>query len=133
MFKEASKLKLRFVTARGPLSVEQLWDLEVISKDSNVLTLDKIASELKENYDESGKKSFFGEKSKKDKELKLKLDIVLEIGITKQEEAEALRDHSEFKKEEQRIQGLIVNKKQDAEKELSVEELEAKLKALRKK
>ena len=41
MYKKASKLKLRFQTQKGNLSVEQLWDL----------SLDDLKIEVKKQYE----------------------------------------------------------------------------------
>ncbi len=61
MYKTASKLKLRFQTPQGNLSVEQLWSLSTTE-------LDSLAVALEEAYKKSGKKSFLIKTSKKDKE-----------------------------------------------------------------
>lgn len=121
MYKKASQLQLRFNTTKGQLTVEQLWDLPLVM-------LDSLAVSLEEEYKESGKKSFLVAKSKKDKELKLMFDIVLDVLTTKVEEAEAAKLVAETKEHNQRILGLI-KQKQDSELEgKSIEELEKLLK-----
>ena len=45
MFEQASRLKLRFTTARGSLSVEDLWDLPLTSTTGKP-NLDDIAKSL---------------------------------------------------------------------------------------
>ena len=117
MYKEATRLKLRFQTLRGPLSIENLWDLSMEE-------LDVLAVKLQQEYKESGKKSFLVKKSKKDKELKLKFDITLDILTTKVEEAAAAADANEIKRHNTRIDELIAQKQEEELKSLSVEELE---------
>jgi len=117
MYKEASKLKLRFNTPRGVLSTEQLWDLSLED-------LDKLAVSLKKAYKESGEKSFLVKKSKKDKELKLMFDIALDILTTKVEERDAMREEAETKAFNQKIDEIIAAKKDEELKSLSVKELE---------
>ena len=117
MFKEASKLRLRVSTNRGSLSVEQLWDLSVTE-------LDALAVSLEKAYNESGKKSFVQRKSPKDKLAKLAFDVVLEILTTKVEEQEAIKEAKDIKDHNNKILGLIADKKDDALKGKSVKELE---------
>lgn len=120
-YKEASKQKLRFVTSKGNLSTEQLWDLSITD-------LDILAVELQESHEESGKKSFLIKKSSKDKTIKLRFDIVLDVLTTKLEEAEAAKEVKETKEHNQKILGLIAEKKDGELKGKSVKQLEAMLK-----
>jgi len=121
MYKEATRLKLRFTTERGILSLEQLWDL-------SLSTLDDLAVLLEKAYKESGKKSFLVKKSKKDKELKLKFDIVLDILTTKVEESEASKNSLEIKEYNEKILALIAEKQEESLKDKSISDLKALLK-----
>lgn len=121
MYKEAAKLKLRFVTTRGSLSVEQLYDLPLAE-------LDVLAVSLQEEYKESGKKSFLIAKSAKDKIAKLRFDIVLDVLNTKVDEAKAITEEQERKAHNQKILGLIADKQDEELKGKSVKELEKMLK-----
>lgn len=120
-YKKASKQKLRVLTSQGPLSVEQLWDLPITS-------LDAIAVKLEEDYKASGGKSFLETKSKKDKDLKLSFDVVLDILQTKLADSEKASKSAETKAHNQKILGLIANAKDDELKGKTVEELEEMLK-----
>ena len=120
MYKEASKQKLRFQTMRGLLSTEQLWDLTVTD-------LDHIAVALKEEYDNSGKKSFLTVRSVKDKTAKLKFDVVLDVLTTKVEEAAAAKEAKETKEHNQKIIQLISEKQDEALKGKSIKQLESML------
>lgn len=120
-FKEAVKSKLRISTTVGLLSVEQLWDLPLVQ-------LDKIAVDLEEQYKESGKKSFLVSKSKKDKDIKLAFDIVLEILEDKVEERDLALKASTIKEHNQKIMGKIQEAKDKELDGLSAEELEKLLK-----
>lgn len=117
MYKKASKLKLRFQTTRGLLTAEQLWDLPLT-------TLDALAVSLEREYKESGKKSFLDAKSKKDKEIKLKFDIVLDILNSKVEDNDAAKNEMENKVHNQKILAFIKEKQDGDLKELPVKELE---------
>ena len=120
-FKEAVKSKLRISTTVGLLSVEQLWDLPLAQ-------LDKIAVDLEEQYKESGKKSFLVSKSKKDKDIKLAFDIVLEILEDKVEERDLAAKASTVKEHNQKILSKIQEAKDKELDSLSAEELEKLLK-----
>jgi len=120
-YKELTRLKTRFTTSKGSLSVEQLWDLSVTE-------LDSLAVSLEEQYKNSKGKSFLDKKTTKDKTLKLQFDVVLDILNTKVDEAEALRDAKEIKEHNEKINSLIKQKMDGKLAEMSIEELEAQLK-----
>ena len=120
MYKQASRLQLRFVTPKGVLSVEQLWGLSLGD-------LDALAVGYETEYKASGKKSFLAKKSKKDKEVKLRFDIVIDILTTKVGEQETADESASKKAKNQEIMGIIKGKEADALKGKSVEELKAML------
>ena len=121
MYKEASKQKLRISTSRGPLTVEQLWDLSI----SN---LDTLAVSLEEEYKNSKGKSFVVKKTVKNKTVKLKFDVVLDILTTKVEESEVLRNAADVKVYNQKIMGIIAKKKDESLESMSLNDLEKLLK-----
>ncbi len=119
-FKEATKQKLRFVTSKGSLSVEQLWDLSITD-------LDTLAVSLEESYKNSKGKSFLEKRTTKDKGLKLQFDVALEILQYKVEEAEATKELAADKEHNKKIIELIAQKKDGELANKSVKELEAML------
>lgn len=121
MYKEASKQKLRIDSPRGGLAVEQLWDLSLAE-------LDALAVALQEEHKASGKKSFLVKTSKKDKTLKLKFDIVVDILTTKVEDDEKSLNALENKAHNQNILALIAEKKNEELQGKSIEELEGLMK-----
>jgi len=121
IFKEASRLKLRFVTPKGELSVEQLWTLDLP-------TLDALAVSLEEQFENSKGKSFITKKSSKDKTVKLQFDVVFEILTTKMEEAEIATTERENNEFNQTILNLIAEKQTEELKGLSIDQLKKKLK-----
>lgn len=116
-YKQGTREKLRFSTKKGELSIENLWDL-------GLETLNDIAVDLYNQYESSGKKSFLVNRSEKDKIIKLKLDVILDILNTKKEEAEQRRTEKERKEHNQKIDELIERKKQGELEGKTVEELE---------
>ena len=109
------------IAQKGLLTVENLWDLSLSE-------LDSLAVELEKAYKMSGKKSFITPKSKKDKEMKLRFDLVLDILNTKVEENEIAREEFETESENQKILEII-KRKQDSELESkSIEDLKKMLK-----
>ena len=120
MYKEASKMKLRFATVKGNLSVEDLWDLSLTA-------LDKMAVAIDEQISKNPKKSFIFETTPEDKVSKLKLDILKDIINTKLEE-KAKKDSEKQKISERNKLLEILAKKEEASLEnLSIEELKNKL------
>lgn len=120
-YKLATKQKLRFQTSKGLLTVEQLWDL-------SLMDLDALAVSLEVAHQESGGKSFLKKKSEKDRTAKLRFDIVLDVLGSKVEESDAAREAFENKEHNQRILGLIAEKKEEALKNKSIKELESMIK-----
>lgn len=121
MYKEAIRKKYRYLTTKGSLSVEQLWDLSL--KD-----LDDIAVKLEERLEKGSKKSFIKKRTVEDKVVKTKFDIVVDIINTKLEEQQAESDAAENKAHNETILEVIKRKQQEELEGLSVQELEAKLK-----
>jgi hypothetical protein len=77
MFKEASRLKLRFESNKGNISVEDLWDLPLESGGG--LSLDNLAKKVNKELKDSEEESFVSNKSHKNKLLELKLSILKDI------------------------------------------------------
>jgi hypothetical protein len=120
-FKLATQQKLRFQTSKGLLSTEQLWDLSLDD-------LNNIAVILDEEYEKSGKRSFLVKKTAKDKTVKLKFDLVIDILNTKIEEANSISEAKEIKEHNQKIISLIAEKQDKSLKGKSIKQLEAMLK-----
>lgn len=123
MYKQASKLGLRFNTEKGIFSVEQIWSLNMAQLSNLIKSIKKI---LKGN-DNDDELSFLIEAKAIDFENQLRFDIVKDIYLTKKSENEAAKAKLERKAFEQKIMGLIQEKKEGALKEKSIEELEALL------
>lgn len=130
MFKKAAQMKLRFRTAIGNLSVEDLWDLKVESDDDDDVTLKSIYVSLARKASLTNDNVPFGTGGKTDKTLQLQLDIVNAIAITKETEA-AERDLAvERRARKQRLLKILADKQDEDLRGMSVEELQAEIDAL---
>lgn len=123
MYKQASKLKLRFNTPRGPLGMEQLWDLTQTDLAASIKAVKKT---LKDSNDDE--LSFLEENKSVDVEAQLRYDILKDVFLTKKKENEDARNAADDKAKKQRIMELISEKKDESLKGKSIEELEALLK-----
>lgn len=120
MYKTASQLKLRFVTAKGTLSVEQLWDLSQMDLSNAIKAVKRV---LKKNDDDD--LSFLESSKVVDVENQLRFDILKDVYLTKKKVAEELRDAAEIKAHNQKIDAYIAEKKDGQLKDMTIEQLEA--------
>lgn len=118
MYKEAIRQNLRFQVGSGLLTIHQLFSLGIDE-------LDKYAVTLSEAYDSSGAKSFIKKKTEKDKLLKLRMDIVLDVLDTKCREEEEAKSRYQINRNNAKIDSLIAEKRDEKLSKLSIEELEA--------
>lgn len=119
MYKQASKIKLRFETPKGLLNVEQLWGL----KESQLkeLILDAKSKLVKvEDFEDL---SFLDLVSKENEFDKLRFDILVDIYKTKQEAINKQKELQENKMYNAMIDEIIAEKQNESLKSLSVEEL----------
>lgn len=120
MFKQASRMKLRFATSKGNLSVEDLWDL-------SLPVLDKLAVSYDEELAKSPRKSFISNDSPKNDELELKFNIVKDI-ITDKLKEKADGDQAKQKAAEKaKLLDLLDKKQSEKLENLSEEELRQRL------
>ena len=130
MFEQAARLKLRFETIRGFLSVEDLWDLPLQTARPGGVSLDEIAIALHRRIKNVAETSFVDETPKPDVETQLGFDIVKHIiAVKKAENAAALaaRDKAATK---QRILEIIAKKQDETLAASSIEELQRQLETL---
>lgn len=123
-FKEASKLKLRFSTSKGSLSVEQLWDLT----QTELATCIKNVKKSLKKGDTEDDLSFLDSTTTVDTTEQLRFDILKDVYLSKKSESEALRNAKEIKEHNQKIMELISEKQEGELKGKSIDELKALLK-----
>ena len=130
MFEKASRLRLRFMSPKGMLSVEDLWDLPLTSTTGKA-NLDDIARTLDSALKSNNNVSFVVTNSNNENAVvKLQFDIVLHIISTKIAENEAaLKAKGNREKKQQLLE--ILERKQNAQVEaMSADEIRKMIEAL---
>ena len=111
MYKQASKMKLRFATSKGNLSVEDLWDLSLPA-------LDRLAVSYDEELANSPRKSFITNDTPSNSELELKFNIVKDVITDK------LKDKAA---EKARLTELLAKKQSEKMESMSEDEIRQRL------
>ena len=122
VFKNATKKKYRF-NYRGICTVEDLWDLSV--KD-----LDAIYKSMKKQEKDNNGESLLVTKTKEDKVLAEKIEIVTEIVKDKLEEIDKQKTAAANRAEKMKILEIIADKENAELKEKSIDDLKAMLENL---
>lgn len=123
LFVAASRCKLRIPTTKGPLAVEDLWDLSLKS-------LDEIAVKLDAKIQPSRKSFLDNPDPKKDAQAEadmLALEIIKVIIGIKQEENKAAREASSKAAQIAFLRGLKEKKRMEALEGLSMEEIDKQI------
>ena len=126
-FEKASRVKLRFGTSLGQLSIEDLWDLPLTSVRK--VSLNSIAQGVHREIQESSEINFVASSGGVNTTLQLKMDIVKHIIEVRVGENEAKSNQLAKTQRNERIQELIANKKDEELSNQSVEDLEKLLEA----
>ena len=129
----ALEQKWRFPSKRGPLTIEDLFDLPLTK--NNGLNLDTVAIEInKQLQEKQGSTSFVESTVEKSAEIN-KLDTMLEIVKTiikqRQDEHEYKLNKAALDSKRKELQRLINQKQTEALASLSVDELQQQLNALK--
>jgi predicted RNA-binding Zn ribbon-like protein len=123
-FLEATRRQLRFATAKGAINTEDLWQLSLKSLDQIALSIDaRIQPQKKSFLDNPDAKA-----SREQADNELALEILKEVIRIKQDENRAALEASNKARQKEFLKSLIEKKRVGAMEELSIEELEAKLK-----
>ena len=131
IYKQAAQQKLRFKSKRGVLTVEDLFLLPLSQGEIN---LRELTIAVNKNLAESNTDvpDFLTDEQQEQTEdqqrYQLQLDILKDVIETRKEEIQAAIDAHKRDQERAAIRELIAKKKQQNLKDLSIDELEAKLK-----
>lgn len=119
-FEIATRKKYRFQSTKGPLSVEDLWDLKLNQ-------LDTIAVSIDSEISTASKKSFITTRTVANKEAEVKLEILKHIIKIKLDEEEARTRAIEKKEKKEKLLALIERKQEESLNQKSEDELKALL------
>ena len=129
IFEQATRRAIRFESAKGDLSVEQLWDLPLQSR--NQFDLDTVAKMVNRQLNAVTEESFVSVRENPAKEtLSLKLELVKHIISVKLQEAEEARNRANKASEKEKLLRLLDEKQNEALRALTPEEIQERLKAL---
>lgn len=129
MFEKISRIKLRFETSQGMLTVEDLWDIPLTSARGRA-NLDDIARDLSKKLKDTETESFVVKVPKADEATQLAFDLVkhvIEVRLAENEAAQLAKTNKEKK---QRILALIAKKENEQDEGRSLEDLRAEAEAL---
>lgn len=129
IFEYATRHKLRFSSVRGELSVEQLWDAPLHSRDDfNLNVIAKVANRaLKEITEES-----FVETAKTTEHARREaaMEIVKHVIDAKLTEEETTKKRAANKQEQQKLLKILAEKQDGKLSDLSEKELQRRIAAL---
>ena len=127
IFEAATRKALRFATERGPVTVEQLWQMPLQAK--NLFDLDSVAKDCNAKVKSFAEESFVTPTNTPAKaEAELALEVVKHIIQTKMTEAAA--EAAQKRETRQKILGIMAEKQDEALKSMSMEDLKKQLEAL---
>lgn len=106
MFEKASRLKIRFETEKGIVTVEDLWDLPLTENGA----LNKLAKSLSRKIKESEEESFVVKKSSNNNTLTFAFDIVKHVIEVRMAEAEASKNKAAKKAEKEKLLSILAAK-----------------------
>ena len=130
IFEQATRQKLRFDTPKGQLSVEDLWDLPLISNTGKA-NLDDLARDLDAEVKQEQKTSFVQPTQSGSNVLaELKFNIVLHIIQVRVEENRKRQDAEALTEKRRQIMAIIDRKQNEALKGQSLEDLQKLLQSL---
>lgn len=124
MFEQALRLKLRFPSPQGNLTVEDLWDLPLTSTRPNTANLNNIAKAVSRLLKAESEEDFVNPRSGANETLQLSLDIVKHIIAVRQAENEATRLRAERTEKKAKLLELIARKQDQALEGKPLEELQ---------
>lgn len=129
IFEYATRNKLRFASLRGELSVEQLWDVPLRSRDDfNLNVVAKTANKaLKDISEESFVET---KKTPEHTRREMALEIVKYVIEVKVEEERTAEKRATNKKEKEKLLDILAEKQAGKLSELTEKELQKRIAAL---
>lgn len=129
LFEYATRNKLRFASTRGEMTVEQLWDVPLRSKDD--FNLNTIAKAANKAWKDISEESFVESvKTPDHTRREMALEVVKFVIETKLTEEAADKKRSENKLEKEKLLTILAEKQDGKLSELSEKELQKRIAAL---
>jgi len=129
MFEKASRLKLRFPSPKGALTVEDLWDLPLTSATGKA-NLDDLARTLHQQLESQKIGSFVTKATPIAAGTQLQFDIVLRVIEVRLAENEAAAQREVARAKKQQIMEIISRKEIESLSNASLDDLRAMLSSL---
>lgn len=130
IFEAATRKALRFGTERGPVTVEQLWQMPLQAK--NLFDLDNVAKACNAKVKSFAEESFVTTASSNPAktEAELALEVVKHVIAVKMAEAAYAAQAAKKAETRQKILSVMAEKQDEALKGMSMDELKKQLDAL---
>jgi hypothetical protein len=129
MFEKAARLKLRFETPKGLITVEDLFELPLTVRNGGA-SLDNIARDLNRKIKDTETESFVDDTPKSDTITELKFEIVKHVIGVRKAEAAAAKEKADKAAKRQQILGIMERKQNEKLEGTSLEDLQKMLEAL---
>lgn len=126
LFEKAARIKLRFETERGMLTVEDIFDLPLTARNG-ALDLDTVAKNLSRQVKDTSEESFVVEQTKVNEELQLGFDIVKHVIAVKKDERDAAKIKAEKTAKKQMLLEALAKKQTEGISNMSEEQIQAAL------
>jgi len=129
IFEQATRRALRFESSKGELSVEQLWDLPLQSR--NQFDLDTVAKTVNRQLNDVTEESFVSTRENAAKAtLTLKLELIKHIIAVKLQEVDEAHNRANKASEKEKLLRLLEEKQNESLRSLTADEIAERLKAL---
>jgi hypothetical protein len=128
LFEKATREKFTFPSSRGDLTVEELWDLPLTSK--NNVDLDTVAKAINKQLKDSDEESFVTAASGKSKTLEAKLEVVKYIIKVKMDENEAKKTSADKLARKRILMEALEQKQQQEILGMSADQIKAEIEKL---
>lgn len=129
IFEYATRNKLRFTSVRGELSVEQLWDVPLRSRDD--FNLNNVAKAANKALKEVSEESFVEtKKTAEHTRREMTLEVVKYVIDLKLEEEKTAETRAAKKQEKEKLLQILAEKQAGKLSELTEKELQKRIAAL---
>lgn len=131
LFEYATRNKIRFASTRGELTVEQLWDVPLRSKNGDHFDLNSVAQRANAALKEIDAENFVETtRTAAHTVCELRLEIVKYVIETKLAEEETAKKRAENKLEKEKLLRILAEKQDGKLSALSEKELQKRIEAL---